>query len=655
MNFASDFPEKLCSNLLLSEVVSRKVSLKQRGKEFIGLCPFHNEKSPSFTVSNQKGFYHCFGCQASGDAITFKMRSEGLEFKEAVIELANEFGINIPVVANYQDKAKIEQFDKNLKIAAKINDFFTKNLLQPSASEARQYLKNRGIETKIIEKFGLGFAANSYEALTKFLQNEGFSDEAIASCGVIGKNDRNQLYDKFRNRITFPISDSKGKVIAFGGRTIADDLPKYLNSAETEIFKKNQTVYNLANARSDIFSKGYAILVEGYMDVVSLDIFGIENAVAGLGTAVSSEQLNQLFRITDKIIICLDGDAAGFKAAKRVAELSLPLINSKKNLAFTLLPQQLDPDDFLKTFGANEFKKLLKEAKSLSQFLLETTSEEVCASLKLQITAEEKAKIATILEEKTKQIIDENSKKFFAQFFKDSLYFLGRKNEKYKKIPQKHFGLNSSQNMTKILLPAMQNKAMNLGLAIIAFLIKFPWLVDYCDESFDLRNCHLANQEIESLKDFVVSLIDNSHDEQMLEVIKSDSVNANSASANNLVKAILSGLEMSEFASYLQRLQALIYGHGLGNLLSNNSSNKSSIQHQAKMIDELALKQKFKLMLLKDLHLQLEQQYQDSLTKIDSIETEQTTISSQNITEIFNHKNSLETLILKLEQEGENF
>ena len=255
MLFPTDFPDKLRSSILTSQVVARKVKLKAHGKEFHGLCPFHNEKTPSFTVNDQKGFYHCFGCGAHGDIITFLMKNEGLEFKESVFRLADDFSIPVPEVKqNHNFTKKIERDYPILERAAQ---FFEKNLYADIGIEARSYLKKRLLNGKIAKKFRLGLALNSYEALNKYLLQEGFSESELLRSGIIGKSDKGKIYDKFRSRVIFPITDKKNRVIAFGGRSLGDEMPKYLNSSETENFKKNQTLYNLYNARKAIFDKGF--------------------------------------------------------------------------------------------------------------------------------------------------------------------------------------------------------------------------------------------------------------------------------------------------------------------------------------------------------------------------------------------------------------
>ena len=413
MLFPKDFPDKLRSSILTSEVVGKKVKLKAHGKEFQGLCPFHNEKTPSFTINDQKGFYHCFGCGAHGDIIGFVMKNDGLEFKEAVNQLANDFGIAIPQVKF--DQAREDKVESEYLILEKICQFFEKNLFEQIGLEARNYLKKRNLTATIAKKFRLGFGLNSYEALVNFLQSQSFKDHEIAACGVVGKNDKNKFYDKFRNRVIFPIFDKKGRVIAFGGRTIGDDMPKYLNSAETNLFKKNQTLYNLDKARKAIFDKGFAVVVEGYMDAISLSASGIENVVAGLGTALGAEHLKELFYITDKIIICLDGDSAGIRAAKRVSEIALPLINAKKNIYFAILPNQMDPDDFVKEFGAKELEKFFNQATPLSASLFEFVLTELEIDKNQKISAENKAKIEAALTTRISVISDPTEDRIVAE------------------------------------------------------------------------------------------------------------------------------------------------------------------------------------------------------------------------------------------------
>ncbi len=612
MIFPKDFPEKIRSTILVSEVVGKKVKLKLRGKEFSGLCPFHNEKSPSFTVNDQKGFYHCFGCAAHGDVISFVMQNEGMTYPDAVAKLADDFSIPIPQVKF--DQVKEDKLSRDFLILEKICHFFEENLLHSTAKSALNYLQKRSISANNIKKFRLGFAPNSYEALTKFLQAQGFSDFEILGSGVIGRNDQKKFYDKFRNRVMFPITNKKGQVIAFGGRTIADDLPKYLNSAETDVFKKSQTLYNFHFARKAIFNKGYAVVVEGYMDAISLFINGVENVVAGLGTALGVEHLKELFFTTDKIVICLDGDSAGIRAAKRVSEIALPFINAKKNISFAFLPGQLDPDDFIKQFGAKELEKVFDNAIPLSQSLFDFALMELNVSANDKISAEMKAKIETNLNAKIATILDATSKKHFTYFFKDLLFKLGRnslENSRTKYGNTGNFGAVTIGQKSFISGTILGGASKNLAKAIIALIIKFPQLAQFNDDNFDIAEAHFFNEEMTILKDSLISLIEDNEDCTTDEILK----NLESCATNN---------DLNDLKNVLASILSLT-------------------------LDSARIK--LSTLLLKDLLLQVDQQYKEALSKVDEIETHQTAVTNQKIKEIFDYKNSLERKIMSLEKD----
>jgi DNA primase len=599
MIFPKDFPDKLRSTILTSEVVGKKVKLKNKGYEFSGLCPFHNEKTPSFTVNDNKGFYHCFGCQAHGDIISFVMNIDGLTYPEAVIKLANDFGILIP--QEKFDQKKEEKVNRDYLILEKITDFFEKNLFLQSGKEAYFYLKSRKITDNFIKKFRLGFALNSYESLYNFLKKESFSDEEILRTGVVGRSERG-FYDKFRNRVMFPILDKKGRAIAFGGRTIGDDLPKYLNSSETEFFKKSQTLYNYSFARKAIFSKGYAIVVEGYMDTISLFLNGIENVVAGLGTAFGIDHIKELFYITDKIVICLDGDDAGLGAAKRVSEISLQLINAKKNIFFAFLPNKMDPDDFIKEFGANELEKFLQDAKPLSESLFDFSISALGLINKKKISAEDKARLELDLNHKINQIKDPSSKKYFSIFIKDKLFFLGR-NQKNNPLSFAFFPKKNYQKSSKKF-------SNSLILNVIALLIKFPKLVNFSDEDFMIKEIIFSDDNLTSIKEIIVDIIDLGGDSE--EIFES------------LIESKIDNKIFEELKFCFQ-----------------------SINLEEENIAEI----KLKALLLRDLLLQVEEQYKDSLKKIDDITTDRSEVVSHKIREIFDYKNFLQQKILMLESQ----
>ena len=600
MYFSQDFPDKLRSSILISELIAKSVALKKKGKEFTGLCPFHNEKTPSFSVNDQKGFYHCFGCQAHGDIISFVMNKEGLNFKEAVVQIAQDFSIEIPIVKSLSSQNQNNQeHDRRLELLEEITKFFEKNLYQNFAIEARKYLQKRGINSATAKKFRLGFALDSYESLNKFLSEKNYTSKEILECGIIAKNDRGKIYDKMRNRIIFPITNKKNQVIAFGARTLGSDLPKYLNSQETEIFKKNHTLYNIFNARKAIFDKSYAVIVEGYMDAISLAINGVENVVAGLGTAIGEPHLKQLFSITDKIIICLDGDSAGIRAARRLSDIALPLINAKKNIALAILPNNLDPDDFIKAFGSSAFIKFIDDAESLSQSLFDFALLDLDLVNKAQIVAEDRAKLEAILQQKTSLILDNTCRKHFTNFFKDSLFSLTRNTSK-KNFKSPSILENQAKHNNFKALNSLPKQAEAIALQAISLLIFSPTLSNYQDEMFNLREVNFFDEKFTTIKEYVVDLIDND------------------------VKNLLEMLENSEFKSYNISFKTMV--------ASLNRKNFESCEN------------KLRILLLKDLLLQLELQYQESLHKTDDLH-------SNKIKEIFDYKNSIQLLIIELEKE----
>ncbi len=626
--FSKEFPEKLTSSILASQLVGKRVKLKQRGKEFQGLCPFHNEKSPSFTVNDQKGFYHCFGCQSHGNIIDFVMKTEGLEFVEAVTKIADDFAIDIPWEESRGDRQeKTAQVNRDYLILERICEIFEQNLKEASGANARNYLIKRGFDLKIIKKFRLGYATNSYDFLHQTLAKEGFSESEILESGIIARNNQGKIYDKFRNRVIFPIFDRKNRTIAFGGRVLGDDLPKYLNSAETEIFKKSQTLYNISNARKAIFDEKFAIIVEGYADVIALSASGIENVVAGLGTALSQDHLVDLFRITDKIVLCLDGDQAGVNAAKRASEIALSIVNTSKNLNFVFLPNQLDPDDFVKKFGAGALKEIFQnQAINLSQALFDFSLIELNLDKKSVIKPEEKAKIEGILTRKTELIKDAVTKKYFSQFFKDILFKIGKnsnfnakKGQNQPKSEQENL-----QNYIKISASIHRNSAQNHNQSdifaqnIIALLLKFPKLAHYCDKNFDIKEIAFENEDLSEIKDKIIERIEENEEN-------------NENIANNLLLA----LENYGHNNYINNIRALLNGafDGFNNLSESEISNK------------------MRLLLLKNLLLQVERQYKQALS-IDNIDTHQTAVIDQKITEIFAYKNTLEHEILALEKES---
>ncbi|MCX8086342.1 MAG: DNA primase [Rhodocyclaceae bacterium] len=359
------FIEELLSRVDIVDVIERYVPLKKAGANYQACCPFHSEKTPSFTVSPTKQFYHCFGCGAHGSAIGFLMQYSGLGFVEAVEALAAQLGLAVPhqTSARAQEKARQQPLTERLARAAR----FYKDELKRSP-KAIDYLKGRGLTGEIAAKYGLGYAPDDWQALAGVFAD--YADPAMVECGLVIENEQGRRYDRFRDRIMFPIQDARGNVIGFGGRVLGQGEPKYLNSPETPLFKKGEELYGLPQARAAIRSEGRVIVVEGYMDVVALAQFGIGNAVATLGTATTPTHVRKLLRLADQVVFCFDGDAAGRKAAWRALEASLEALSDGKLVGFLFLPPEHDPDSFVRAEGAEAFQRLAAQPTTLAEFFL---------------------------------------------------------------------------------------------------------------------------------------------------------------------------------------------------------------------------------------------------------------------------------------------
>ena len=371
MKFSTNTLNEIKDRIPVSQVVGKKVQLKKKGREYVGLSPFNKEKTPSFTVNDEKQFYHCFSTNNHGDIFTFLVEVGGLSFPEAVEILAEEAGVQLQDLSPLEE----EKFKKNKDILDALDIsrlFFSSQIYEKNNSYAIKYLRERGIDDKIIKDFDIGFAPQGSK-LEKFLSSKGVSHEVMILAGMVIKNDNNvnTFYDRFRNRVIFPIRDSRNRVVGFGGRVInKDDQPKYLNSPETPVFHKGSVLYNFSNVRPELKEKDDLIVVEGYMDVVSLSAKGFNVSVAPLGTAITENQLNILWKENNSPIICFDGDKAGKAASFRVSELALKLLKPNKSLRFISLPNDLDPDDYIKSYGLENFLKLVSNASPLTNIVL---------------------------------------------------------------------------------------------------------------------------------------------------------------------------------------------------------------------------------------------------------------------------------------------
>ncbi|MBL1234688.1 MAG: DNA primase [Rhodobiaceae bacterium] len=370
MSFPKSFLDELKARIRVSEIVGRQVKLTRRGREFVGLSPFNNEKTPSFTVNDDKQFYHCFSTGEHGDAIKFLEKTENLSFMEAVERLAGEAGMEVPKM----DPKSAEREKKKaglIDVSEMAQSYFVESLKRGKGAEAHVYLVRRGLSEETISLFGLGYAPDSRTGMKDYLQGRSVRVPQMIESGVlIGGDDIPQPYDRFRNRVTFPIEDQRGRVIAFGGRALDPNArAKYLNSPETPLFHKGATLYNFARARKPAYDIGTVIVAEGYMDVIALHQGGFPHAVAPLGTALTEEQIQLLWRMTSEPILCFDGDRAGRKAAYRAVERVLPLLKPGHSLRFAMLPDGKDPDDLIRDGGSGAMQEVLDQAKPLSTML----------------------------------------------------------------------------------------------------------------------------------------------------------------------------------------------------------------------------------------------------------------------------------------------
>ena len=422
MAFPPEFLDEIRARVALSDVIGRRVKLTRKGREHTGLCPFHNEKTPSFTVSDEKGFYHCFGCGAHGSAFDFVMETEGLSFPEAVERLATDVGLQVPK-SSPEDRARAERSKSLAEVCEVAARFFERSLRAPDGKEALAYLRRRGVAEATMETFRLGFAPESNGALRAHLARDGVTDAMMIEAGLtVQPEDRDRApYDRFRGRVMFPIADRRGRVVAFGGRALSDKGPKYLNSPETPLFHKGHMLYGLHQAQGPARTAGTVIVTEGYMDVIALSEGGFAHAIAPLGTALTEDQLAALWRIVDEPVLCFDGDAAGARAAGRAAERALGVIKAGKGLRFAELPSGADPDDLIRARGRAAFDDVLSRAMPLSEVIwrMETGG-------RLPREAERRAAVQRRLDDHVRRIQDPTVRSHMGRAFKDRMWQAGR-------------------------------------------------------------------------------------------------------------------------------------------------------------------------------------------------------------------------------------
>ncbi len=488
MKFSDSFLDEVRARLPVSQVVSRRVQLKRAGREWKGLSPFNKEKTPSFTVNDQKGFYHCFSSGRHGDIFRFVMETEGLSFPEAVERLAGEAGVPMPAQDPQYERTVKERLGlmDALETAAKL---FEQGLRAGAGRDALAYAEGRGLSRDTIAEFRIGYAPGGRDTLKNALLQKGFTEAQLLDAGLIIKpDDGRPTYDRFRDRLTIPILDVKSRVIAFGARALAPDAqPKYLNSPETRLFDKGSTVFNFARARGSAFDKGELIVTEGYMDVIALHQAGFKNAVATLGTAFTARQMEQLWQLAPEPVICFDGDRAGEAAAARAVDRMLPVLREGHSFRFAFLPQGQDPDDLVRSAGPSAFSAYLKNAMPLIDMAWRREMQAGAID-----TPERRAAFEARVEALLNEIENVRVREHYRREIKNRLFELWR--------PQPRAAKDSRTGKRNGAKPARREAlppptAYGFGTILTLALVNHPWLLDqYAEEiaSVDVPDKKLA-------------------------------------------------------------------------------------------------------------------------------------------------------------------
>ena len=476
------FIEELRSRVSVADVVAERVKLTRKGREYIGLCPFHNEKTPSFTVNEAKGFYHCFGCGAHGDIIKFEMEANNLPFMDALEKLSHKAGIPLPKFSR-EHSAEQEKRQSLFEIMELAAAFYEKTLYLREGAKGLDYFYRRGLDDELIKKFRLGYAPSGND-LKAYLNSKGVSEHDMVELGLIAiPEDRARSpHDFFRERVMIPIRDKQNRVIAFGGRIMGDGQPKYLNSPETPVFNKRKMLYNINFARDKGFAERNFIICEGYMDVIALDKYGFGYAAAPMGTALTEDQITEAWKIVPEPILCFDGDNAGIKAALRSVDRALPILRAGYSLKFMFLPDKMDPDEFLKAKGRDEFLKLMRQTTPLMQLLWDKNTRNIPAQ-----TPEQKALIEKNIMEEVSKIQDEKVRGYYVQEMQKRIY------ETYGRGSLRPQRSKSTFKKTTHIGPPIRDVDLRF---ILAGVLLFPDLINDFEErllTFDISKFTLFN------------------------------------------------------------------------------------------------------------------------------------------------------------------
>ena len=511
------FCDELRAKISIADVVGQKVKLTRKGREHTGLCPFHNEKTPSFTVNEAKGFYHCFGCGAHGDIIKFEMDANGLTFIDAVEKLAHKVGMQLPKL-NPETKEVVEKRNTAYDIMEMAAKFFEKNLRLTGGREALDYLYARGFDDSIITKFRLGFAPNN-NGLKAQLASKGVSEAEMAELGLLTIPEGKRSHDFFRNRVMIPIIDKRGKVIAFGGRVMDGSQPKYLNSPETPVFNKRRILYNLNNARDAGYNAKSLIICEGYMDVIAMDKYGIDYAVAPLGTALTEDQISEAWKVVAEPVCCFDGDNAGIRAAVRSVDRVLPILKPGFSLKYAFLPDKQDPDEFLKAHGRDEFLKVINENMPLKDLLWKKNADAVPTN-----TPEQKALLEKNIKDDVAKIADEAVRGYYIQDMKSKIYHeIGRGS--WQPYDKKTRNYNKNDKVTVSLAGTIKTNLDDLVAEyVVSALISYPSLIAEYEEK--LFNFNIKNDKLRDLYEYLLDMLHNEQEfndtENLLKVLRNN-------------------------------------------------------------------------------------------------------------------------------------
>lgn len=513
------FIEELRARVSIVDVVGAKVKLVRKGREYQACCPFHNEKTPSFTVNEAKGFYHCFGCGAHGDIVKFEMEANGLPFLDALKKLADKAGLPMPQLS-HENHEKAEERKNLYEIMELAVKFFEKNLRLTGGRAALDYLYNRGFHDDIISKFRLGYAPNN-NGLKAFLAGKGVSEHDMIQLGLAALSEKSngRVFDFFRDRVIIPIFDKNNRPIAFGGRVMDGSQPKYLNSPETPIFNKRHVLYNLNNARDKAYEARKIIVCEGYMDVIALSKYGFEYAVAPLGTALTEDQIAEAWKICPVPTLCFDGDGAGIKAAIRSVDRALPILKAGYSLQYVFLPDKQDPDEFLKDKGHDAFEAYLENTTPLVDLLWRKNTENV----PLQ-TPEQKALVEKNILDEVAKITNEQVRAYYLNDMRQRIYNeLGRGSWKqsyakknYTPFVKKSYNFQKypAQNLTiETVRPKISLNELVVKF-VLAALIYCPELIPEYEEKISMFS--MPNQDLQNLWNALCDAFESAEDTENL-------------------------------------------------------------------------------------------------------------------------------------------